>query len=222
MRLRSKKYVAILLVVCLVICSLQITGMAKTAEAAAAAPAISPSLPPQLALIAAAGELVILCGEELVQSFSQSKEDFGNSGNGKNKKEKKPSPVPLSIKLVGSDAALLTAAKNIKPIQGYTDVIIHGAPKFFGVFRNGTWVKINPRSLATFMRQSGYKGGPIRLISCNSGKVSDGVAQDLSNKLGEKVIAPTNTVWIANNGRLIIGDTPIMPKGHWHAFMPGR
>jgi len=222
---RSKKSVAIVLVVCFLFCSFQIGGKAETVEAAVVSPIIvNPSLPPQLAFLAVAGELVLFCGEKIVQSFSGNKESGGNgsSNNNGNDEDKYKDAIPLSIKLVGGQTALIEAAKNIKPLQGYTDVIIHGAPEFFGVLRNGEWIIINHRSLATFMRQSGYTGGPVRLISCNSGRFTYGVAQDLANKLGSKVIAPTNTIWIFKNGTLVIGDTPIMPKGHWQMFLPGR
>ena len=53
---------------------------------------------------------------------------------------------------------------------------------------------INHRSMANYIKTlDDYKPGMnIKLVSCNTGKDSLTVAQDLLNKLGVKVMAPDN------------------------------
>ena len=57
-------------------------------------------------------------------------------------------------------------------------------------------VEVDHRTLATFIEKNGWNGEQIRLISCSSGGSPTGVAKDLANKLGVKVKAPDNTIWI--------------------------
>ena len=62
------------------------------------------------------------------------------------------------------------------------------------------------RTLSTYLkRKSDYKGGAIRLISCETGKLNNGVVQNLANKLNVTVKAPSDTIWIHFNGKLTIG-----------------
>ena len=62
-------------------------------------------------------------------------------------------------------------------------------------------------------------------MACRSGELPDGVAQNLANKLGVPVVAPTRTVWVTQTGRLIVGDGPtafaITDPGDWVRFVPG-
>lgn len=95
-------------------------------------------------------------------------------------------------------------AKNVKSIDGYTDVFIHGRPSgtTFAVLHDGRWVDMSHRQLATWLGHQGVKGD-VRLISCYSGMLDTGsVAQNLANKLGVKVMAPTNAITVHPNGML--------------------
>ena len=68
---------------------------------------------------------------------------------------------------------------------------------------------IDHRTLAGIIESdTGYTGGPVRLLSCSAGALDEGIAQNLANKLGVEVIAPTDTLWIYKNGRLVIGPSP--------------
>lgn len=45
--------------------------------------------------------------------------------------------------------------------------------------------------------------------------------QDLSNKLGVDVLAPTNTVWIHPSGTITVGPPPYANSGSFDIFSPG-
>ena len=100
-------------------------------------------------------------------------------------------------------------------------MVLHGTPDAFHVLHNGNWVQVNHRTLATLIGKSGRSGESIRLISCSSGASPTGIAQNLSNKLGMKVVAPTDKLWIHPNGNLTIGRTPTANTGQWVNFNPG-
>ena len=59
-------------------------------------------------------------------------------------------------------------------------------------------------------------------MPCETGSLPNGIAQNLSNKLGTEVIAPSNTVWIQPNGSLTIGRTGQVNTGIWNTFTPGK
>ncbi|MBO4578750.1 MAG: hypothetical protein J5715_01225 [Clostridiales bacterium] len=114
-------------------------------------------------------------------------------------------------------------ALKAKPLAGFTDVIVHGDVEkdMVAVYHNGKWENIDQRRLSTFIRHnSGYKSGPIRLISCNMG--ASIFSQHLANKLGVKVLAPSDTVWAHPSGKLTIGPTSYINNGHWIEFNPER
>lgn len=140
-------------------------------------------------------------------------------------KTKGASAVPGSVKLVqpkpGDNFGLF--ASRAKPKDGYTDVIVHGYQEEgkVAVFHNGDWQTIDHRSLVTYIRHSsGYKSGPVRLLSCNMGSTS--FPQHLANKLGVKVIAPSDTIYAFPNGRLTIGSDPYINNGQWVEFNPRK
>lgn len=126
-----------------------------------------------------------------------------------------------------TDQFAINAAKA-KPMPGYHDVIIHGSPKDFGPqptsWRQGT--NFDHRTLANLLEHDpSYPGGPIRLLSCSTGKLPDGAAQNLANKLGVEVVAPTDTLWAYPSGRLTVGSTALRSSGStdlWNVFEPGN
>jgi hypothetical protein len=125
---------------------------------------------------------------------------------------------------LAEDADLLKAISWIKPQPGVWDVVVHGSSDSFWVLRNGKWLEVDHRALATLVRKTGWKGEPIRLISCNTGKdafISRPIAQELANKLGVEVRAPTDTLWVHSNGQMTIGPQPTSNTGSWAPFRPG-
>ncbi|MDE6903376.1 MAG: hypothetical protein K2P76_00245 [Lachnospiraceae bacterium] len=111
----------------------------------------------------------------------------------------------------------------MSPMEGYTDVVAHGTPDSFGVWHNDKWVYIDQRSLANYLKNHPeYKGGQVRLISCSTGANPNGIAQQLSNKLGVNVLAPSDTLYIYPNGTIVIGPNPYNNTGTWEQFTPGK
>lgn len=53
-------------------------------------------------------------------------------------------------------------------------------------------------------RLPGYNGQSIRLLSCSTGSDCAGFAQNLANKLGVTVYAPSDKLWAYGNGRHVI------------------
>ena len=147
------------------------------------------------------------------------------AGGGSSTLENISEPIAAGPSLVqpGEGYNLKEAATKISPIEGYTDVVIHGTPDSFGVWHNGKWEYIDQRSLTNFLKNNPeYKGGPVRLISCSTGAKSDGIAQQLANKLGVEVMAPSDTLYIYPNGSTVIGPNPYTNSGSWESFKPGK
>ena len=114
--------------------------------------------------------------------------------------------------------------------NGKYDVVAHGSKKSILVQHNNKNVEINSREAAKLIknRDDYKKGKPIRLLSCNTGKLNNGFAQNLANKLGVTVYAPTDVIWAKNNGEHFIApykkgsrepDNKI--RGKFRKFVPG-
>ncbi len=65
-------------------------------------------------------------------------------------------------------------------------------------------------------RRSDYIGQDIRLLSCSTGALDDGVAQQVANKMGVKVLAPTTRVAVYEDG-----SHNLLDDGIWKVFSPG-
>ncbi len=123
----------------------------------------------------------------------------------------------------GQGYELKEAAGRLQPVEGFTDVAVHGNPNSFGVMHNGKWEYIDQRSMATYLKNNPeYNGGAIRLISCSTGAKVNGIAQNLSNKLGVNVLAPSDTLYIHPNNTMTIGSNPFQNTGTWNLFIPGK
>lgn len=134
-------------------------------------------------------------------------------------------PVPASVKPFANkkyDKKLEDAAQWVSSRKGRTDVVVHGDKDGF-YHKSGPgkddYTQISTSRLVRFMRKNGYRGGPVRLISCETG-CKAGPAQDLADMLGEPVLAPTKRVWIHPNGKLTQGNNPSENTGKWVWFTP--
>lgn len=131
--------------------------------------------------------------------------------------------------LDGSDQ-LNSSIPKTTGAPGFHDVWIHGAPNgvapSFNAAEGGAGL-IDHRLLARMIKNdSNYSGGPIRLCSCQTGSSSGTFAQDLANKMGVDVMAPTGYLYVYRNGRMSIGadGAPLGPPytgGVWKTFRPG-
>lgn len=137
--------------------------------------------------------------------------------------------ISLDSTLVGNGhgAELAIAAKRVKKIPGFTDVAIHGAENNTTVFRKNPSggddisISIDQRRLANFLKQDkGYSGGNIRLLSCKTGSETGSFAQNLANKLGVVVRAPSDTLHIYPGGQMVIGPNQFTNSGRWIDYYP--
>ena len=105
------------------------------------------------------------------------------------------------------DDVLYERVKRIAPDGNKFDVAMHGSVS--AVAFGGTEANMSPRLLASIIRHSeGYHGQEIRLISCNTGKVSGDdycFAEELANSLGVTVFAPNDLIFISKNGKIMVG-----------------
>lgn len=92
------------------------------------------------------------------------------------------------------------------------DIISHGTTESIEIEHNGKKLQINSRTAAKLIRKlPGYHGQSIRLLSCSTGASSVGFAQNLANKLGVTVYAPSDNLWAYGNGRHIIASVSPVP-----------
>lgn len=90
--------------------------------------------------------------------------------------------------------------------NGYYDIIAHGTPNGIQITHNGQG---------------------IRLLSCNTGALDNGFAQNIANQLNVEVYAPTNYLWATQDGNYFVagmtnqGDPNISELGIFRVFIPG-
>ncbi|MGW1938760.1 polymorphic toxin-type HINT domain-containing protein [Streptomyces goshikiensis] len=135
-----------------------------------------------------------------------------------------------STNLLSADDQLNGFIPKVERAEGYHDVWIHGSPDgvapSFNAAEGGSGL-INHRVLAGLIRSDpNYVGGPIRLCSCQTGASRGTFAQDLANKLGVEVLAPTGYLYVRPNGRISIGrEGAALGRSHFHgewaSFLPG-
>jgi hypothetical protein len=99
---------------------------------------------------------------------------------------------------------------------GMYNVVVHSDANSAWLLRNGEWIKVDHRALAKFIqKQPDYAGDPVRLVACDAGAASRGLAKNLANKLGVEVEAATDKVVIDSEGNF-------GTYGTWETFKPGR
>ena len=128
-------------------------------------------------------------------------------------------------------------AQNRELIEGYYDVIAHGNPRRIRIDTQEPKFGIDHRTLARILRnRQDYDGECIRMLSCSTGALPDGFAQNLSNKVNKKVLTPSDIIWAGEKGEFAIsemktvidpltGEQSTRPKypytGKWNNFEPG-
>lgn len=117
---------------------------------------------------------------------------------------------------VNNSEILFSNAKNVQPIDGYEDFTCHADANGFYIDMSGNgnerdFFQLSPSEYAKAIRNSPtYKGGNVRILSCQSGAKKDGAAQQLANALGVDVCAPTEIVNIDENGEIFLSDNDIL------------
>ena len=124
--------------------------------------------------------------------------------------------------------------ERIQRIDGYEDILIHAdKDRFVYEAIGGQDVFFTALELAQILKNdaNGYNGNNIRLLSCGSGRSSDGLAQQLANELHVNVLAPSETLWIREDGNLFVSDNGVLADmwndhidvnetGEWRLFSP--
>ena len=101
------------------------------------------------------------------------------------------------------------------PVPGYYDVIVQADRGYGG---GG----FSSRAVARLiLKDAIYAGGPVRLIPGRPGGTSPGSAQALADRLEVAVLAPSDTVFAFDSGRLVVGPSPLVASGQWITFEPG-
>ena len=112
--------------------------------------------------------------------------------------------------------------------NGYYDIIAHGTPNGIQITHNGQHMIVDHRTAARLIQNAdGYNGQGIRLLSCNTGALDDGFAQNLANQLNVEVYAPTNYLWATQDENYFVAGMtnqkgPNMSElGIFKLFIPG-
>lgn len=148
-------------------------------------------------------------------------------------------PEPLSRAYVNHTDQLYKNLMKVKPISGYEDFGVHGVPKESKIeyeTTNGVSTKYSASEFAEILlNDPNYHGGKVRLLSCGAGSDKSGFAQELARILGKEVLAPTETLWVGEEGDLFISDNEILADmwynngeidnsilqtGRWKPFYP--
>lgn len=123
--------------------------------------------------------------------------------------------------------------KNRKDVDvnGYYDIIAHGTSTKIQISHRGQKINIDHRTASKlFKRDKNYSGQAIKLLSCSTGKLPNGFAQNLANKLNIPVKAPTDYLWATPSGHYRVSAGVIVngiliedktKKGRFKTFYPG-
>ena len=125
---------------------------------------------------------------------------------------------------VNSSERLYEYAKKIEPLDDYQDIVIHGDKTGFS-FKDKDDVEsnVNVKEFADIYKESGlYKGGKIRLISCEAAAPDAFTAQWFADEMGVEVLAPTDIVWVHSDGHMTIGPDEFTNTGSWVTKTPSK
>ncbi|WP_030759293.1 MULTISPECIES: hypothetical protein [unclassified Streptomyces] len=124
--------------------------------------------------------------------------------------------------LMGADDAFEQVARiKTDSYKNFHDVVVHGTPHDFGR-TTAAWENFSHRVLANLVKDDeAWGGGPIRLLSCNTGVDGATAAQNLANKLNVDVRTPNGFVYIYPNGRVVPRFTEKGAAQEWWTSTPG-
>lgn len=143
--------------------------------------------------------------------------------------------LKLSSKFVNPNDQLFTNADKIKPLEGFSDIVCHGAPNelLINGLEGEEW-SYNAKEAAEMIRNSNeFSGKPIRLLSCSTGSGKNCIAQKISDELGVEVLAPTEDIYVNAEGDMFLtnnkslaymwneGET-VKETGSWVLFTPKK
>lgn len=128
--------------------------------------------------------------------------------------EKNNMPEALSRIHVNKSDQLYKNLLKVKPIDGFEDFAIHGLLEESKVeyeTNNGIIQQLTAKEYANVIKSDpSYKGGNIRLLSCGMGNEKTYFAKELANELNVIVLAPTEILWVGEDGDLFISNNEIL------------
>lgn len=131
-----------------------------------------------------------------------------------------------SVELMNSNDQFLINARKRKDVDpnGVLDIVAHGDPYHIYMDNN---IPMDPSEAAKMIRNMPeFHGQDIRLLSCNTGSLENGIAQQLANSLNVKVTAPNKYLWADIYGNLSIYGSRngrcanCFDPGEWIEFLP--
>ena len=131
-------------------------------------------------------------------------------------------PYELSIISFAEHDPLGAYARNVRPLDGHYDVAAHGNELQVQVHgAEGQAERLGADKLAKLIvEQPDYDGGPVRLLSCFTGSSPTGIAQQLADRLGVNVVAPSSKLWMWPDGEMAVGLDWKRPTGGWITHEP--
>ena len=157
-----------------------------------------------------------------IEKENEREESLG--GEVETESQREDVPTAASPIFVNMNDDLFRNAKNIKPIDGYEDIVCHADSRqfyFYDRFDNATILE--PKEFANIVRQSpNYHGGNIRLLACDAGAEDDGSAQLLADELNVVVMAPTKTLFVYEDGEYFVGKDRFTRDGDWIIIKPRK
>ncbi len=164
----------------------------------------------------------VIMGEGAQGEDTSGTEGVGNPGGqeaGSEYNINSENVLTLSARFLNKMDLMWKNSKNIKPIEGYQDIICHGDKESFSYKDlDGNEINLTPREFAEILKNSPvFEGGPVRLISCQAGAVDSFTAQYIANQLGVSVLAPTDIVYVYPDGEMKVGK---YNTGSWALFGP--
>lgn len=181
-------------------------------------------------------------GRAKAKDFAEFKEKYLKASDKVTENMVKASKIEANGLFVNKSEQLHRFAQNIPPIEGYEDFTCHAdADSFYidlgGLGQAEDFFSLTPEEYAERIKASTtYKGGNVRIISCQAGAKENGAAQRLADALGVDVYAPTETVHVTENGEMFITDSDILAElwyneddrsvyketGTWRLFKPRK
>ena len=181
-------------------------------------------------------------GLDKSDSFAEFKKKYLKASSQQEYNMARASKIEANGLFVNRNEKLHRYAKNIKPLEGYEDFTCHADADSFYIDVGGTgkeddFFKLTSQEYAERIKASPtYKGGNIRIISCQAGAKEDGAAQRLADALGVSVYASTEAVHVTENGEMFVSNNDILAEiwyneddrstikqtGEWKVFKPRK
>lgn len=132
--------------------------------------------------------------------------------------------LTLSTRFLNRMDPMWKNSQNIKPIDGYQDIVCHGDKNGFSyIDLDGNEIAMTPREFVEILKSSPvYEEKPIRLISCQAGAVDSFTAQYIANQLGVDVLAPTDIVFVYPDREIFVGPSIFQKTGTWKMYSPQK